>query len=101
MQFSAHHVISAMGVDFQGGKHVQGLRLGATENAAAVKSLRAAIDELFGTEQAVRRCRTHKIRNVLEKLPKEQQAQIWFALSLFAPSQGMEHRKKIGPKRDS
>ena len=101
MQFSAHHVISAVGVDFQGDKHVLGLQLGATENAAAVKSLlvhlrehgldtakrylfvidgakalRAAIDEVFGTGQAVQRCRTHKIRNVLEELPKEQHAQV-------------------------
>jgi len=101
MQFSAHHVISAVGVDFQGDKHVLGLQLGATENATAVKSLlvhlrergvdtgklylfvidgaqplRAAIDEVFGTEQAVHRCRTHKIRNVLEELPKEQHAQV-------------------------
>lgn len=28
MQFSAHHVISAVGVDFQGDKHVLGLQLG-------------------------------------------------------------------------
>ena len=101
MQFSAHHVISAVGVDFQGDKHVLGLQLGATENAAAVKSLlvhlrehgldtgkrylfvidgakalRAAIEEVFGTKQAVQRCRTHKIRNVLEELPKEQHAQV-------------------------
>jgi len=101
MQFSAQHVISAVGVDFQGDKHVLGLQLGAKENAAAVKSLlvhlrehgldtgkrylfvidgakalRAAIDEVFGTGQAVQRCRTHKIRNVLEELPKEQHAQV-------------------------
>lgn len=101
MQFSAHHVISAVGVDFQGHKHVLGLQLGATENAAAVRSLlvhlrehgldtgkrylfvidgakalRAGIDEVFGTGQAVQRCRTHKIRNVLEELPKEQHAQV-------------------------
>lgn len=101
MQFSAHHVISAVGVDFQGHKHVLGLQLGATENAAAVRSLlvhlrehgldtgkrylfvidgakalRAGIDEVFGTGQAVQRCRTYKIRNVLEELPKEQHAQV-------------------------
>jgi putative transposase len=101
MQFSAHHVISAVGVDFQGDKHVLGLQRGATENASAVKALlvhwrqhglntgqrylfgidgakalRAAMDEVFGTEQAVQRCRTHKIRNVLEELPIEQHAQV-------------------------
>jgi len=101
MQFSAHHVISAVGVDFQGDKHVLGLQPGGDGERHAVKSLlvhlrergvdtgklylfvidgaqalRAAIDEVFGTEQAVQRCRTHKIRNVLEELPKEQHAQV-------------------------
>jgi Transposase, Mutator family len=81
-------------------KHILGIELGATENAAAVKrlltglrdhglptdrkylfvtdgakALRAAIEELFGAEQAVQRCRNHKIRNVLNELPKEQHAQ--------------------------
>jgi putative transposase len=40
------------------------------------KSLRAGIDEVFGRGQAVQRCRTHKIRNVLKELPKEQHAQV-------------------------
>jgi transposase-like protein len=97
MQFSDHHVIGAVGVDVAGYKHVLGVQLGATENAAAVKdllthlrdsglsterqylfvidgskALRAAIREVFGTEQPVQRCRTHKIRNVLEHLPKDE-----------------------------
>ena len=82
-------------------QHVLGIRCGATENAAAVKdlltglrdqglatdrkylfvidgakALRAAIIEVFGVEQPVQRCRTHKIRNVLDELPKEQHAQV-------------------------
>lgn len=101
MQFGGQHVISAVGVDFQGMKHVLGLQQGATENTAAVKSLlvhlrehglstqqrylfvidgakalRAGIEEVFGAEQAVQRCRAHKIRNVLEELPQEQHAQV-------------------------
>ena len=40
------------------------------------KALRAAIDEVFGSGQAVQRCRTHKIRNVLEELLVEQHAQV-------------------------
>jgi putative transposase len=40
------------------------------------KALRVAIDEVFGSAQAVQRCRTHKIRNVLEELPTAQQAQV-------------------------
>ena len=99
-RFADHHILSAVGVDGQGKKHILGIELGATENAAAAKrlltrlrdhglrterkylfvidgakALRAAIEELFGTEQAVQRCRNHKIRNVLGELPKEQHAQ--------------------------
>ena len=99
-RFGSHHVISAVGVDRAGGKHVLGIELGATENAAAVKqlltslrdqglptdrkylfvidgakALRTAIDEVFGADQPVQRCRNHKMRNVIDELPKEQQAQ--------------------------
>ncbi len=99
-RFGSHHVISAVGVDRSGSKHVLGIQVGATENAAAVKqlltnlrdqglptdrkylfvidgakALRAAIDEVFGTQQPVQRCRNHKMRNVIDELPKEQHAQ--------------------------
>ncbi len=95
MRFGSHHVISAVGVDIEGRKHVLGIQLGATENAAAVKdlltrlrqqglrtdqrylfvidgakALRAGIEEVFGSNQLVQRCRTHKLRNVAERLPK-------------------------------
>ncbi len=39
MQFGEPHVISAVGVDRAGHKHVLGMRQGATENAAAVEDL--------------------------------------------------------------
>jgi len=39
------------------------------------RALRVAIEELFGAEQAVQRCRNHKIRNLLRELPKERHAQ--------------------------
>jgi transposase-like protein len=86
-RFGSHHVISAEGVDRSGSKHVLGIQVGATENAAAVKqllthlrdqglptdrrylfvidgakALRAAIDEVFGADQPVQRCRNHTIR---------------------------------------
>ena len=73
---------------------------GATENAASVKrllthlrdqglptdrqylfvidgakALRAAIEEVFGNDQPVQRCRNHKLRNVVDEFPKEQQGQ--------------------------
>jgi putative transposase len=100
-RFGAHHVISGVGVDRQGAKHVLGIQMGATENAAAVKNLltglreqglrteqqylfvidgakalRAGIEEVFGSQQPVQRCRNHKMRNVLNELPREQHAQV-------------------------
>ena len=99
-RFASHHILSAVGVDVEGKKHVLGIHPGATENAAAVKgllthlrdqglptnrkylfvidgskALRAGIEEVFGAEQPVQRCRNHKIRNVLDELPQEQQGQ--------------------------
>jgi putative transposase len=99
-RFASHHILSAVGVDGEGRKHILGIELGATENAAAVKrlltrlrdqglptdrkylflvdgakALRAAIDEVFGAEQPVQRCRNHKVRNVLAELPDEQKGQ--------------------------
>jgi putative transposase len=38
-RFGAHHVLSAVGIDREGCKHILGIELGATENAAAVKAL--------------------------------------------------------------
>jgi transposase-like protein len=99
-RFGAHHILSAVGVDREGRKHILGIEAGATENAASVKrllthlrdqglptdrtylfvidgakALRAAIDEVFGTAQHVQRCRNHKLRNVLDELPEQQQGQ--------------------------
>jgi putative transposase len=99
-RFAEYHIVSAVGVDRDGKKHILGIEPGATENAAAVKrllvrlrdhglptdrkylfvidgakALRAAIDEVFGAGQPVQRCRNHKIRNVLNELPKEQHGQ--------------------------
>jgi len=51
-RFSDHHVISAVGVDRNGIKHVLGIEIGATENAAAVKKLLTALrDRGLRTEQ--------------------------------------------------
>ena len=99
-RFGEHHILSAVGVDVEGHKHVLGITSGATENAAAVKqllsglrerglptdrkylfiidgakALRAAIEEVFGADQPVQRCRNHKIENVMSELPKEHQDQ--------------------------
>lgn len=93
-------MISAVGIDRAGSKHILGIELGATENAAAVKALltrlgeqglptevkylfvidaakalRAGIEEVFGADQPVQRCRNQKMRNVIDELPGEQHAQ--------------------------
>ncbi len=100
MHFGDQCVLAAVGVDVQGRKHVLALREGATENAEAAKdllqhlvvhgvdparrrlfiidgskALRAAINAVFGADTPIQRCRNHKLRNVLGRLPREQQAQ--------------------------
>ena len=39
------------------------------------KALRSALDQVFGHQHPVQRCRNHKVRNVVGHLPKELQAQ--------------------------
>ena len=99
MHFGEQCVLAAIGVDGQGRKHVLALKEGATENAEAAKdllaqlvaqgvdpkrrrifvidgskALRTAINAVFG-EHPIQRCRNHKLRNVLGRLPHDQQAQ--------------------------
>jgi putative transposase len=98
--FAGQCVVAAVGVDLQGCKHVLGLWHGATENATVVKTLledlvsrgleserkllvvldgakalHKAVKMIFGEQALVQRCRLHKMRNVLDHLPKEQQPQ--------------------------
>jgi putative transposase len=100
IHFGDQCIIGAVGVDDQGNKHVLGIQEGATENAAAAKdllhslvergvnparrrlfvidgskALRTAINAVFGNAGLVQRCRQHKLRNVIERLPKDQQEQ--------------------------
>jgi putative transposase len=99
LRFGERTVIAAVGVARAGQKHVLGLQVGATENAAAAedlltslverglspdrkrvfvidgsKALRAGIGKVFGSVP-VQRCRTHKLRNVLERLPEDEREQ--------------------------
>ncbi len=96
-----HQVISAVGVDAEGAKHVLGVTEGATENAVVVKglledlvergvspdrrrlfvidgskALRKAIEDVYGKRNPVQRCRAHKLRNVVGHLPEELQGQV-------------------------
>lgn len=116
-----HHIIAAVGVDEAGDKHLLGLALGASENALVVKdllrrliergldaglsylfvidggkALRSGIDEMFGQRAHVQRCRTHKLRNVLDRLPKTEAAQtkaVMMAAYKLAPKDGMAKMK--------
>lgn len=101
MVFADHHVIAAVGVALDGTKHILGLCEGASENAASAvsllesmvergidpskkylfvidgsKALRSAVKRVFGDDQKVQRCRSHKVRNVCDKLPKELKGQV-------------------------
>jgi putative transposase len=106
VHFGAHVVLVAVGVDAQGGKHVLGLREGATENTAAVRALLAdlierglpperamlividgakalhkAVVEVFGTHAPIQRCREHKKRNVTDALPERLRGSIRSAMN--------------------
>jgi putative transposase len=101
MQFGRHHVLGGVGVDVEGRKHVLGVWHGASENGEVArallrdlaergmkpgrrrlfvidgsKALRSAIDEVYGAENPVQRCRNHKLRNVIGHLPKEDHDQV-------------------------
>jgi putative transposase len=105
LQFGDHVLIGAVGVDEKGHKHVLAIREGATENATVAKelledlvargvnpeqkrlfvidgskALRAAINAVFGSQHPVQRCRSHKLRNVLDHLPEDQKSPVRSAL---------------------
>ena len=100
LNFGDYTMIGVVGVDIEGHKHVLGIREGATENSTVVtelledivsrgvdakrkmlfvidgsRALRAAINAVFGNHQPVQRCRAHKLRNVLDYLPKDDRPQ--------------------------
>ena len=123
MQFGEHHIISAVGVDRSGHKHVLGIQQGATENTAAVgdlleqlvargvdtrakrlfvidgaKALRAALNRVFGPQHPVQRCRNHKLRNVCDRLPEEQKEQVKAAMRAsykLGAKEGMARLRKL------
>lgn len=123
MKFQGQCVLAAVGVDVHGRKHVLALREGATENAEATKdllqhlvdhgvdpkrrrlfvidgskALRTAINAVFGADMPVQRCRNHKLRNVLGRLPRQQQAQtasLMRAAWKLKPDEGMAKFRQI------
>lgn len=127
--FGDYTMIGAVGVDSEGIKHVLGIREGATENSTVItelledivsrgvdpkrkmlfvidgsKALRAAINAVFGADQPVQRCRAHKLRNVLDYLPKDQRAQVKSVLRAawkLGPKEGMARVKKLAAWLDN
>jgi len=123
IQFGEIHVIAALGVDSAGFKHILGLREGASENAVVVrdlltdivarglkndrrrlfvidgsKALRKAVDEVFGSENPVQRCRIHKVRNVLSYLPDDRKADVQSAMKAafkLDANEGVAKLKKL------
>src|ERR1700674_2672752 len=106
VHFGEHVVLAAVGVDERGGKHVLGLREGATENAAAAKALLAdlvergldtnrsllividgakalhkAVVEVCGRRALIQRCREHKKRNVTDALPERLRSSVRSAMN--------------------
>lgn len=120
IQFGAHHVLAAVGVDSDGHKHVLGIRQGASENSEltralledlvergldparrrlfvvdGAKALRKAIDQVFGSKHPVQRCRNHKIRNVVGHLPKDQHDQVRSAMRAAWKLEAKDGQQKL------
>lgn len=120
--FAQHCVVTAIGIDEQGKKHLLGLWHGATENATVVsglledlvsrglpterkllviidgaKALRKAITVILGDNALVQRCRVHKQRNVLDYLPEEKKGQAaWRLRAAWAKKDPDEAEKELG-----
>ena len=115
-----HHVLTAVGTDAYGRKHVLGLRGGASENAEVAvglledlvarglrvdrrrlffidgaAALRQAIGQVFGSSNLVQRSRNHKVRNVLSHLPNEQQEESRWLLRAMLTLEADEGMRKL------
>ncbi len=91
-----HVLLVALGIDVEGGKHVLGIREGATEQSTSCtamladlasrglctdrpilavldgsKALAKAVRAVFGPRVKIQRCQVHKTRNVIDQLPEE------------------------------
>jgi len=119
--FPKQCIVVALGIDKEGRKHVLGLWEGATENATVVKALledlvsrgldgqqkllivmdggkalRKAVDQVFGSQALVQRCRIHKQRNVVEHLPEAKQDQaIWRLRAAWAKANPKDAQKEL------
>ena len=101
IEVANHTVVVGLGITRDGSKVTLGLALGSTENAAVCttllqgivdrgllvrdrvlcvidggKGIRKALDDVFGNLIVVQRCQLHKIRNVLDHLPKNRRGHV-------------------------
>ncbi len=120
LHFRGHVVLVALGVDVEGYKHILGLWDGATENEVAcdgllsdlvvrglkprrmrlfvidgAKGLRRSISNVFGAYALVQRCQFHKVRNVINHLPKAMHPSVRKALHQAYKSPDLETAKRL------
>src|SRR6516225_7738484 len=119
--FPKQCIIVALVIEKEGRKHVLGLWEGATENATVVKglledlvargldpqhkllvvmdggkALRRAVQQVFGSQAVVQRCRVHKQRNVVEHLPQDKQGQaIWRLRAAWSKAHPKDAEKEL------
>lgn len=122
IRIAGQMIVVAIGLDALGEKHLLGLKPGDTENASVVKALlvdlaargigqdrkrlfiidgakalKSAIQSVYGEAALIQRCRTHKLRNVLEniaeKTTRDQTAAVMRAA--FKAGSAKEGRKKL------
>jgi transposase-like protein len=115
-----HVVLTALGIDSDGKKHVLGIQEGATENAAAcgtllddliargvstdtsklfvidgAKALRQAIVARFGERALIQRCQVHKKRNIREHLPEYMRSSVSATLTQAYQTRDYSRAKKL------
>lgn len=122
IRIAGQMIVVALGLDATGEKHLLGIKPGDTENAQVVKALlldlaargieqdkrrlfiidgakalKSAIQSVYGEAALIQRCRTHKVRNVLENIAdKNVRAQTRAVMrAAFKAGSAKEGRKKL------
>jgi transposase-like protein len=125
-EFGDTTIITALGIDAAGNKHILGLWPGATENSDVCgallddmtqrglsvkmqylfvidgsKALKKAITDRFGTSALIQRCRIHKERNIRSYLPKKHHRLLAMKLkTAFGMTDYSEAMKELTKVRD-
>jgi len=115
-----HTMLIALGIDEHGNKHVLGMHEGATENEVSCKALlanlrdrrlttsrallvvldggkalHAAVRAVYGKRALIQRCQVHKVRNVIEHLPKQDRARVRAAMWAAYGSRSVERARRL------